>query len=629
MKTFDDRKKCVLEKMRRNRRKKLTAVTCVLTAMAVLAMVLFIPFDKTPPSIRKYKDNAYYGLIDKLNNATYYAPEEDNVFQVLTGWLDSFVAKNVDVKGEMWENVDFNAQPGAAMDETSGSTYVEVTDNQVSGVIESDIFKRSSEYLFYLRGTELRVFTIQQKATVLAGSYQIELYPQQESTGDVEETKPMSYISSAEMYLSQDCSTVTVLLQTYDNDLGTNTVVLNLDVTDPANISEIGRVTICGAHNTSRLVDGQLLVLSRYALRASAIDFADVTTFVPWVSVGEATYFVEPENIQSPESLTQLRYTVVCALDAKTLEYRDAAAFLSYTEDVYVSEDTIYATRSYTETSEPDADGFFRQVTMTEISAIGYGADGLEIRGSICLEGTVKNQYSMDQKDGILRVVTSTNSSTRKEKRDGSLHWVTVTETGRSASLYCVDISTWSVVAAVENFAPNGEQAESVRFDGDQAYVCTAVVVTMTDPVFFFDLSDLQNITYTDTGTIDGYSTSLIQLGDGYLLGIGYDEFQQLKVEVYQELDGKVVSVCDYISDVAFSLEYKSYYIDRENNLFGFGTDSYSDNSPQYILLHFDGYSLNVLTEVAYSGHVDNVRATIIDGWLYVLCENVSVTQVW
>ena len=184
-------------------------------------------------------------------------------------------------------------------------------------------------------------------------------------------------------------------------------------------------------------------------------------------------------------------------------------------------------------------------------------------------------------------------------------------------NLYCVDLDRWEVTASVESFAPDGEDAQSVRFDGHMAYVCTAEVIVITDPVYFFDLSDLENITYTDTGTIDGYSTSLIELGDGYLLGIGYGDTRQLKVEVYKERDGAVISVCTYQLAASFSEEYKSYYINREYDLIGLPV-MLQNGSISYKLLHFDGFALHEIVSDSCIGALDNVRATIIDGYLYI-----------
>ena len=145
-------------------------------------------------------------------------------------------------------------------------------------------------------------------------------------------------------------------------------------------------------------------------------------------------------------------------------------------------------------------------------------------------------------------------------------------------------------VSSVIGFAPDGETVRSVRFDGTNAYVCTAVM--QTDPVFFFDLSNIRHITYKETGTIEGYSDSLIDLGDGYLLGIGYGSSTvNLQIEIYKESENGVVSVCKYERmNAYFSPLYKAYYVNREENLIGLGIgERYTDESSRYVLLHFDG----------------------------------------
>ena len=48
----------------------------------------------------------------------------------------------------------------------------------------------------------------------------------------------------------------------------------------------------------------------------------------------------------------------------------------------------------------------------------------------------------------------------------------------------------------------------------------------------------------------------------------------------------------------------------------------------QYILVHFDGYSLQVIATAEYNGFEGYVRATMIDGYLYVLSDKFDVVYV-
>ena len=117
----------------------------------------------------------------------------------------------------------------------------------------------------------------------------------------------------------------------------------------------------------------------------------------------------------------------------------------------------------------------------------------------------------------------------KAREQTGEKWWNRITTT--NASLFVINLSDNSIRASVEGFAPEGEEVASVRFEGDKLYVCTAVIRLFSDPVFFFDLSDYENITYTDTGYIEGFSSSLINLGEGYLLGIGNEDSMTGKIE--------------------------------------------------------------------------------------------------
>jgi hypothetical protein len=130
-----------------------------------------------------------------------------------------------------------------------------------------------------------------------------------------------------------------------------------------------------------------------------------------------------------------------------------------------------------------------------------------------------------------------------------------------------------------------------------------------------FDLSDLSNITFVDTGEIKGYSTSLVQFKDGYLLGIGYGANRGFKAEIYAETESGVESVCAYEDDGNFSEDYKSYYINREEGLVGLCV---GDN---YLLLVFDGYGLTPIinTSLPKVCGFHLVRATLIDGYFYII----------
>ena len=617
MKTYDERYDDVVRKMERLEKKRRTkqkviGASCLLLAVAVLAMVLFVPYSTAAPDVSQYSGSPYYSLIQRINEATYQKPEFKNNFEMLTngiqdmtGGLKGGIIIDDEVLNEGVGGFEGNGMPEA---DSNAGNYVEVTDNQVQGVIEADIIKRSDRYIYYLRGDTLTVYTIKGPESEAVGNYTLV------SDGT------LWYSGELEMYLSQDCTTVTIIGVCYSKEDRTSYVcVTNLDVTDPGDITESGKIYLSGDAMSSRMVGDDLLLLSSFRI-AYDYDFSDESTFLPQIGQPGNMVSVAAEDILAPEELSSTQYTVVCKLDGKTLKVKGSAAFLSYSNEIYVSEDNVFATRGFTAQEK----GYASRL-MTEISCLNYSAETLEHKGSVTVEGSVKNQYSMDEYKGTLRVVTSVRNTLESVSGStASAAWE------RNASLYCISLEDFSIVASVEKFAPAGEQAESVRFDGDNAYVCTAEIIILTDPVYFFDLSDLDNITYKDTGTISGYSSSLVNFGDGYLLGIGYGDDRGLKIEVYEETADGVDSVCAYEAYADFSEQYKSYLIDRENRMVGLGMCNWENGDYRYVLLLFDGYELRELVNVPLEAYdLGNTRAVMIEDYLYILNADLQVEKVW
>ena len=579
---------------------------CACLAMIVSSLWLFIPFNTTLPDVSRYADSEYYGLIQKLNVLTFEQPKYKN--NAATLWAA--------IKNAGMNKATDNAPESTTGEANGTGNYKEITDNQVEGIIEADRIKRSDTHIYYLDDDVLRIYSIDKENTAEIGSYT--LYDRAKNY----------YLNQWEFYLSSDCKTVTVVTQYYKKNRNNSNRYVNLislDVSDPSNIVKKDEFNITGDYMSSRMVNGSILLLTEFVIEKNELDFKDESTYLPQINEGNGSHSIPASGIVSPDNLNTPRYTVVMKLDANTLDLKGTAAYLSYSEDVYVSENHVFLTHVFADKKE-NKDGTITRNSMTEISCLTYGGDSFESKGSVTVRGYVKDQWSMDEYEGILRVFTTTNATTIREQyhENGTVSSNNLqTATGQSnASLYCIDLSTFEIMASVIDFAPPREEIQSVRFDKETAYVCTSI--ERSDPVFFFDLSDLNNITYKDTGTIEGFSTSLINLGNGYLLGIGSGgSWSSFKVEVYEETENGVRSVCSYeLENTKYSTEYKSYYVDRQNQFVGVGVVEQiyytSDKYSRYILLHFDGYELVELVNVPLNGDPANMRGVYIDGYMYM-----------
>lgn len=599
---------------------RLISILAACLAFVLLAgtFALFIPYRTTPPSVAAYASSPYYSIIQKFNAYHFEPPTFKNTFDYL-----------IHLPSLAWEQVE-DLAPGkmeSAEVPMQNGSYQEVTDNQVAGVIEADLIKRSDKHIYYLSENVLHIYSIEGEDSRLLGRYNLAQYG-------------VEIFSAEEFFLSADCTTLTVI-SSYTNKTGNTRIpyvkVITLDVSDPANVTELSNIDVSGDYLSSRLTEHGLLLMT--TLYCNKPNYADERTFVPQVEMNGEMQSVAADQIIAPDELSTASYTVMLMMDATGQSVIDSAAFLSYSQDVYVSRDAIYATRTqnaYGEIKNNKQD--YRVVS--EISCMKYGADGFDYHGSVMVDGFVLDQYSMDEYEGMLRVVTTTTSATRelRDPFDDNREVISMFVQNRNASLHVVDLASMEIIASVEEFAPKGETVQSVRFEGNAAYVCTAIA--MTDPVFFFDLSDPTNITYKETGTIAGFSTSLVDFGDGFLLGIGRgSNGNELKLEVYTEGEEMVESYCQYVRPLCdYYPEYKCYYIDRENGLVGLGiytwdkilyeeyhAYSYDNYRYEYIVLHFDGERISEVLSATYPDanyDLSEMRGVYVDGYFYVLGGN-------
>lgn len=605
MKTSTERTKDILaradaEKARRKKRITLTSVLAAgLSLVLAFNLVLFIPYNTAMPDLSAYKDSEYYSLMQQINELTYRPPRYKNNFEAWFG--DLFSGKGGDL---------------ALTPEAGDNAYAEVTDNQVQGVVEGDRFKRAGDTVFYLQGNTdgytLRAYSLAGADSEPAGTMHI---------GEREDTYYYSsYTERAEIYLSEDGDTVTLFTPVSVWNGKTSIVyteIVGIDVSDPANMRETGRRYVSGNYVTSRSVEGDFLLISEFAVYSNP-DFSDEAQYLPQAGELGDMENLPVDDIVCPDVATAARYTVVTRLN-ESAEIEDCLAFFSYTDEVYVSQNNVFVTRGYyngEETVNGENVSYTVRESRTEISAVAYAGGELTLLGSADIPGTVEDQYSMDERDGTLRVVTTLYRYFPESSGDASL----LPPYGQNAGVYVISLSDFTVLGSLEWFAPEDEQVMSVRFEKEEnaVWVCTAIEIT--DPVFKIDLSDPKNITYIRTEDIDGYSTSLVDFTGGTLLGIGYGTWDSLKIEVYAEDGDSVRSLDAYeVKDASFASEYKAYLIDRENALVGMHVVNWIDGSNTYVLLHFDGYELVELAKVKLASDLpDLTRATVIDGWLYI-----------
>ena len=542
---------------------------------------------------------------------------DDNTKNELFGALDGYFEDEKDVvNDELQDALDKSEQENEAT-----SPDADINDNQVEGVSEGDIIKRSDKHIFYLSNMELSIYSIDKDESRLLSRLPLNSY-----IANSEEYKEADKILSQvgndmfeelddsthgwEMYLSQDYKTLTVITPEIGKGYyvsGGITTVLTLDVSNSPAITLTSINTFAGEYVSSRIVNDELILFTRYRIFRNYTKETN-ESFIPFYVSGNGSQL--SCDIYFPSELYSSTYLVMGRLDVESGKVKETSSFLGYSDTMYVSKDNIYITREI-------------KNDRTEILRIEYSLGDFTLKGTVTVSGTLNNQYSLDEYNGYLRVVTTVNtlllSKNPVDKQEDTL-----TESV-NASLYCIDINTMKTVASVECFAPEGDVVRSVRFDKNTVTVCTSLYYRpVVDPVFVFDLTDINNITYTDTGIIDGYSEYMINFKGGFSVGIGYGENKStLKIEAYYSDGEKVISVCVYESpNTTFSTNYKSYYINRELGLIGLATYNTQTKAHRYLLLQFTGNEFGVVSNqfLSYS-FINSVRGFYDDGYYYTVTD--------
>ena len=96
----------------------------------------------------------------------------------------------------------------------------------------------------------LFVYSIKGEESELVGKY---VFSEFEKSG---------YFNEWEFYLSKDCKTVTVVAPHINNEQSRGVIsLISLDVSEPSDITEKGRITLTGGHISTRVKDGKILLI--------------------------------------------------------------------------------------------------------------------------------------------------------------------------------------------------------------------------------------------------------------------------------------------------------------------------------------------------------------------------------
>lgn len=344
-----------------------------------------------------------------------------------------------------------------------------------------------------------------------------------------------------------------------------NTLVLVYDIADIKKPKQTFRKTQSGTYSSSRINGNYLYTFSvMYAVSADKKDKREC--YIP--SVGGS--LVPEDRLIIPSDVTSSAYIVLTSLDIMGGDdFSDTLSILGGDGICYASEENIYIA------------SLTADYTKTTISRFHYQDGKLKENGEKTFRGKILNQFSMDEYEGKLRFVATTEHT----------GWFT---SSISNGLYVLD-ENMELLGKVDRLAKS-ERIYSARFMGDKAYFVT---YRETDPVFLVDLSDPSNPIVKDKLKIPGFSEYLQSYGEGLLLGIGSNIDKngdtQVKLTMFDISSGTNVHEIHtkLLENETYSLagkNHKAILADAGKNLIGFAAESYEKNGKQKITYRLYSY---------------------------------------
>ena len=454
-------------------------------------------------------------LVNAARNRTVYKGGYDLVYETNSLSDTSSIIRNIGTP----------TTAGSAGESTKVSTKDYSTTNiQVENVDEADITKTDGDYIYSISENKVIITDVKDPTNVKIAA-QIEANDNN-APDDLMLYNDKLVVISAKMTSSSS----------YRGN--NNTLVEIYDITDRTSPRLLKDYELKEPYYTSRCIDGQLFVISTGNMRKEngKID----RTYVE----NSATKEIKLDEIKYLKDVNTSKQTIIATLNLNDVKQDvDVSSILVDISNAYVSENSIYLlNKKYKyESYVPPVSSIFGPAgifgafeTDFNYYSSGYKTDiykfdilkngDLLYKAKTTTEGETINQYSLDEKNGHLRVALHDNDGSRIVIFDENMK-----EIGRTDNL------------------AKGEKMYSSRFMGDRAYLVTYKTV---DPLFVIDLSNESNPKVLGKLKIPGYSTYLHPYDENHLIGIGMETVET----VNRDSTGKVRSTTARITGMKMAL---------------------------------------------------------------------------
>ena len=467
------------------------------------------------------------------------------------------------------------------------------TNVRTQGVDEGDIVKTDGEYIYsYVADTEtINIYKVDE------GKFSMESFIN--VTSDIMEGREL-YINGDRLIFLGNSD------YNYYGDLDLDSVTAIYDISDRKNPKELEVLHQDGYLSTSRLVDGILYTFSYKYVYTNDCEEDDIETYIPQVE----DVVIADEDLVVPETSYSNGYVVATSVKVDDAKYVQKHAFMVPDNTLYMSTDNIYFS-----VNEYDWRNF-SYMNSTRILKVSYDEGRLQVEGQGAVPGNLHDDYSIDEYDGYLRLVT------------------TYYNNGTYNALYILD-GDLKRVSVIKRIA-EGEEIQSARFMGDKVFFVT---FRNTDPLFSVDLSNPNKPEIVGFLELPGFSAYLHPYSENLLLGIGYEGDSAgltggIKMSMFDISDASDVKEIDkYViedADMASVIDNPNTLMhDKKDGYIGFAVSGYMDSETKYMVYDYeDGFDEKLEFRIPNSSwdEMAYLRGVVIDGYLYVIREDKMVS---
>lgn len=549
--------------------------------VACFALLIGIMSFALPKSLKygywEYSDNASNVKTYELKTVKSYEHLVDvaaEKFEVNYG--------SVDVNGSLDGSVVSGAQP------VGSSSYAE-TYKQVEGVDEGDIIKNDGKHIFYVNNDNEVLIYEGKKLVSKITDY---VYLEDRSGYHYDNV----HGSISELYLYNNLLVLIDVSIDDDNRTAsaTKTNVHIYDISNVNNPQKIKTFSQSGFIPKTRMIGSQLYVISNvYTFECETAE--DYRMFTE--EDGNAAE-IPANSIQYCDGNTETSCLVIGTIDIdKIKKTADTKAFFGCGSTVYCNDKNLYiAIRNL----------FSDNQIGTGIIKAELDPKKIEFTEMTETKGFIHNQFSMDEKDGYLRVATTDENGN---------------------NLYVFD-DKLQKVGEITGLA-KGETVKAARYIGNMCYLIT---YEQTDPLFVIDVSNPREPIVKGSVEITGFSSQLHPVDENTIIGIGYSENFGIKLALFDVSNASEPKVLDtYVLNGEHARSnaqenHKAIVVNNDKNYIAIDYFNYFEENRKaesgVLLFNAKDNKINILNkkEIECVNKGENIeRLTYIDNTIYAL----------